>query len=166
MSKSLAKFGELSIRTTSSLEDDSIESDDHRFSTIDLNGGVTANNGTANMTAAGEGGAGNADILYSKNNFSNIDECNDSIYSGSGGGTYLSNGSMNGYTSFGESQSNGFAAKTNGGHMASVVKKFNGSSSLQYDDSFPSLADSVSNQNLKDSLTMYQVNFVLKAIRL
>jgi hypothetical protein len=121
MSKITARFGELSIRTASSLDDDNIEGDE-RFSTIDLSG---SQNGEIN-----------------KIDFNHTDEGNDSML----------NGSMNGYTSFGESQNTNYMPQKNANFPLTPNSSTNAASnSTTYDhlhgSSYPS--DSVSNQNLK-----------------
>ena len=140
MSKTLAKFGELSIQAASSLDNDSMENDE-KFSTIDLNGGSTS--------------PSHRNVFF-KNNASNkqTDESNESIYSGGG----VTNGSMNGYLSFGEQSSsgqNGITCKkhpnvSNGIHSNTTFEGL--------DNSYPSLSESISNPSFKANSTSFQNN--------
>ena len=132
MSNSLAKFGELSIRTGSSLEEDNMENEE-RFSTIDLNGGgpgPTLINGNANK------------YIYLHN--SNANESSESIYSG---GAYLSNGSLNGYTSFGESTNGNFPLKSGVNGLTGVNSTMFESNGLDHS----SLSDSISHSKLNST---------------
>jgi hypothetical protein len=158
MFNTVGKFGELSIRTASSLEDDSMESDE-RFSTIDLNGGGGGGGGEATFPN------GNIKNIYNGNN---ANDSSGSIYSGgTGGGAYLSNGSLNGYTSFGESTTNGhFNSKSDGGARGvggvGIANGLIGANSTMFDGggggglgsldhSYPSLSDSISHSRLNSS---------------
>lgn len=133
MSSSFAKFGELSIRTGSSLEEDNMENEE-RFSTIDLNGGgpgpTFAANGNANKN------------IYLHN--SNANESSESIYSG---GAYLSNGSLNGYTSFGESTNGNFPLKSGVNGLTGVNSTMFESNGLDHS----SLSDSISHSKLNST---------------
>jgi hypothetical protein len=132
MSNSFAKFGELSIRTGSSLEEDNMENEE-RFSTIDLNGGgpgPTFINGNANKNT------------YLHN--SNANESSESIYSG---GAYLSNGSLNGYTSFGESTTGNFPLKSGVNGLTGVNSTMFESNGLDHS----SLSDSISHSKLNST---------------